>query len=572
MIRFEKVRFKNFGSFGNNFTEIQLNRHRSCLVSGQNGHGKSFALLDSITFALFGKPFRKVNIPQLPNTVNEKDCVVEVEFSVGELNYLVRRGLKPKVFEIYKNGKMIDQNAKTKDYQSMLEDQILRMNYKSFTQVVILGISSFVPFMQLSAADRRDVIEDILDIQVFSQMNSLLKTKTAKLKSDLTDLNRDLTINKERAAATVALVQSLQRKSAEERDGYITEIKDARQRQEDCDTEIAKIDERIAEELAKITDEKNNDTRLKEYASLEKRLNRDLNQTKKEIAFYEKNHVCPTCSQSIPQDKAESEKAKKNNQVTDFRNALDELQKMRAKSEERQTEINEVKTTIQELKDERIRVNTRRRTALDYENKIQGKLDALSGGEEGDIADAKKKLELTKEQRESLLTKKDDLLIRSNTHSNASELLKDSGIKAKVIRHYIPVINSLINKYLKEMEFFVSFELDENFNETIKSRHRDTFSYMSFSEGEKLRIDLAILLAWREVSRLKNSANTNLLILDEVFDASLDAGGSDDFLKLLQTLAEKNHIFVISHKSDQLADKFENQIGFQKVGNFSRII
>ena len=210
--------------------------------------------------------------------------------------------------------------------------------------------------------------------------------------------------------------------------------------------------------------------------------------------------------------------------------------------------------------------------ALDYENKIQGKLDALSGGEEGDIADAKKKLELTKEQRESLLTKKDDLLIRSNTHSNASELLKDSGIKAKVIRYYIPIINSLINKYLKEMEFFVSFELDENFNETIKSRHRDTFSYMSFSEGEKLRIDLAILLAWREVSRLKNSANTNLLILDEVFDASLDAGGSDDFLKLLQTLAEKNHIFVISHKSDQLADKFENQIGFQKVGNFSRII
>ena len=572
MIRFEKVRFKNFGSFGNNFTEIQLNRHRSCLVSGLNGHGKSFALLDSITFALFGKPFRKVNIPQLPNTVNEKDCVVEVEFSVGELNYLVRRGLKPKVFEIYKNGKMIDQNAKTKDYQVMLEDQILRMNYKSFTQVVILGISSFVPFMQLSAADRRDVIEDILDIQVFSQMNSLLKTKTAKLKSDLTDLNRDLTINKERAAATVALVQSLQRKSAEERDGYITEIKDARQRQEDCDTEIEKIDERIAEELTKITDEKNNDTRLKEYASLEKRLNRDLNQTKKEIAFYEKNHECPTCSQSIPQDKAESEKAKKNNQVTDFRNALDELEKMRAKSEERQTEINEVKTTIQELKDERIRVNTRRRTALDYENKIQGKLDALSGGEEGDIADAKKKLELTKEQRESLLTKKDDLLIRSNTHSNASELLKDSGIKAKVIRHYIPVINSLINKYLKEMEFFVSFELDENFNETIKSRHRDTFSYMSFSEGEKLRIDLAILLAWREVSRLKNSANTNLLILDEVFDASLDAGGSDDFLKLLQTLAEKNHIFVISHKSDQLVDKFENQIGFQKVGNFSRII
>ena len=572
MIRFEKVRFKNFGSFGNNFTEIQLNRHRSCLVSGLNGHGKSFALLDSITFALFGKPFRKVNIPQLPNTVNEKDCVVEVEFSVGELNYLVRRGLKPKVFEIYKNGKMIDQNAKTKDYQVMLEDQILRMNYKSFTQVVILGISSFVPFMQLSAADRRDVIEDILDIQVFSQMNSLLKTKTAKLKSDLTDLNRDLTINKERAAATVALVQSLQRKSAEERDGYITEIKDARQRQEDCDTEIEKIDERIAEELAKITDEKNNDTRLKEYASLEKRLNRDLSQTKKEIAFYEKNHECPTCSQSIPQDKAESEKAKKNNQVTDFRNALDELEKMRAKSEERQTEINEVKTTIQELKDERIRVNTRRRTALDYENKIQGKLDALSGGEEGDIADAKKKLELTKDQRESLLTKKDDLLIRSNTHSNASELLKDSGIKAKVIRHYIPVINSLINKYLKEMEFFVSFELDENFNETIKSRHRDTFSYMSFSEGEKLRIDLAILLAWREVSRLKNSANTNLLILDEVFDASLDAGGSDDFLKLLQSLAEKNHIFVISHKSDQLADKFENQIGFQKVGNFSRII
>jgi DNA repair exonuclease SbcCD ATPase subunit len=571
MIKFQKVRFCNFGSFGNNFTEVELDRHQTSLITGLNGHGKSFALLDSITFALFGKPFRKINIPQLVNSLNEKDCLVEVEFSVGDDSYLIRRGLKPKVFEVFKNDDLVNIAAKSKDYQRMLEEQILRMNYKSFTQVVILGSSSFVPFMQLSAADRRAVIEDILDIQVFSNMNVVLRDKTSLVKGEITDINKTLQINKERATGVITLIESLQKKNSQQIESLEEEIKLNREEQDQHTQEIERLDQEIEKALASISDEKDVEIKIKKYETAKSKLERELSNLKKNINFFHDHDSCPMCNSEITHEMKESETKKASGTLEQLKEAIVDLEKIEQKQVDRSNEIADVRKIVRQLSDDRIRENTSRKNAVKAGEKLERKLSEARAEDTTDLDDAKDKLERAKEDREKCIGRKDDLLVKKNTYSNAADMLKDSGIKAKVIKYYLPVINTLINKYLKDMEFFVSFELDENFNETIKSRHRDTFSYMSFSEGEKMRIDLAILLAWREISRLKNSANTNLLILDEVFDASLDAMGSDDFLKLLNKLSEKNHIFVISHKSDQLVDKFANQITFQKHGNFSRL-
>ena len=572
MIKFHKVRFKNFGSFGNNFTEVQLDRHQTSLISGFNGHGKSFALLDSITFALFGKPFRKVNIPQLVNSLNEKDCVVEIEFEAGGEEYLIRRGLKPKIFEVYKNKELVDIAAKSKDYQRMLEEQILRMNYKSFTQVVILGSSSFVPFMQLSAADRRTVIEDILDIQVFSNMNSVLREKVSKVKNDISDTNRGLQVNKEKATGVITLIESLQKKNTQQIEIVEEDIRLNKEEQEQHTEEIERLDAEIEKHLSSITDEKDVESRIKKYDKAKQKIEREMLLLKKNVSFFGDNDVCHVCRSEITQDKREEEINKASTMIGKLEEAVTELETLEEKVVTRSNEIADARTRVRGLSDDRIRANTSRKNAIKVGEKLQKKLESLRAADSTDLDDAKDKLSRAKVDREDLIEKKDTLLVKKNTYSNATEMLKDTGIKAKVIKYYLPVINALINKYLKDMEFFVSFDLDENFNETIKSRHRDKFSYMSFSEGEKMRIDLAILLAWREISRLKNSANTNLLILDEVFDASLDAMGSDDFLKLLNKLSEKNHIFVISHKADQLADKFQNQITFRKAGNFSRLV
>jgi len=572
MIKFHKVRFKNFGSFGNNFTEVQLDRHQTSLISGFNGHGRSFALLDSITFALFGKPFRKVNIPQLVNSLNEKDCVVEIEFEAGGEEYLIRRGLKPKIFEVYKNKELVDIAAKSKDYQRMLEEQILRMNYKSFTQVVILGSSSFVPFMQLSAADRRTVIEDILDIQVFSNMNSVLREKVSKVKNDISDTNRGLQVNKEKATGVITLIESLQKKNTQQIEIVEEDIRLNKEEQEQHTEEIERLDAEIEKHLSSITDEKDVESRIKKYDKAKQKIEREMLLLKKNVSFFGDNDVCHVCRSEITQDKREEEINKASTMIGKLEEAVTELETLEEKVVTRSNEIADARTRVRGLSDDRIRANTSRKNAIKVGEKLQKKLESLRAADSTDLDDAKDKLSRAKVDREDLIEKKDTLLVKKNTYSNATEMLKDTGIKAKVIKYYLPVINALINKYLKDMEFFVSFDLDENFNETIKSRHRDKFSYMSFSEGEKMRIDLAILLAWREISRLKNSANTNLLILDEVFDASLDAMGSDDFLKLLNKLSEKNHIFVISHKADQLADKFQNQITFRKAGNFSRLV
>jgi DNA repair exonuclease SbcCD ATPase subunit len=573
MIRFHKVRFRNFGSFGNNGTEIHLDKHRTTLVSGMNGHGKSFALLDSITFALFGKPFRKINIPQLINSINEKDCYVEVDFSIGDDEYQVHRGIKPKIFEIYKNQELIDQNAKAKDYQRMLEENILKMNYKSFTQVVILGSSSFVPFMQLTAADRRDVIEDVLDIQVFSNMNTVLKSRASLKKEEIKTLENNIVLNKDR----IAVIENHVEKLIEANESKVKSLEEELSTTNNLiETEEVKLNDLLNEQQKLIDQLSELDTlkeRLNKYENMEKLILNSLKKSKEKISFFEDNESCPTCTQTIHNEtkgdvlsqlnekKNEFEQASSDirDQIEEIRNGVNGLTVVSRKSSECHTKVVDTKSTIE---------SSRR-----YANKLIEEIKNTTQQEnDSSIDETKKNLEVLNEDKNKLMEKKNELKEEGVLLGCVGNLLKDTGIKSKIIRHYLPIMNKLINKFLSDMGFFAQFHLDENFNETIKSRFRDSFSYMSFSEGEKMRIDLALLLAWREIARIKNSANTNLLILDEVFDSSLDSVGTEEFMKLMSILSANTHVFVISHKSDQLVDKFDEQITFVKSGNFSRII
>ena len=573
MIRFHKVRFRNFGSFGNNGTEIHLDKNRTTLVSGMNGHGKSFALLDSITFGLFGKPFRKINIPQLINSINEKDCYVEVYFSIGDDKYCVHRGIKPKIFEIYKNEELIDQNAKAKDYQRMLEENILKMNYKSFTQVVILGSSSFVPFMQLTAADRRDVIEDVLDIQVFSNMNTVLKSRASLKKEEIKTLENDIVLNKDR----IAVIENHVEKLIEANESKVKSLEEELSTTNNLiETEEVKLNNLLNEQQKLIDQLSELDTlkeRLNKYENMEKLILNSLKKSKEKISFFEDNESCPTCTQTIHNEtkgdvlsqlnekKNEFEKASSDirDQIEEIRNDVNGLTVVSRKSSECHTKVVDTKSTIE---------SSRR-----YANKLIEEIKNITQQEnDSSIDETKKNLEVLTEDKNKLMEKKNELKEEGVLLGCVGNLLKDTGIKSKIIRHYLPIMNKLINKFLADMGFFAQFHLDENFNETIKSRFRDSFSYMSFSEGEKMRIDLALLLAWREIARIKNSANTNLLILDEVFDSSLDSVGTEEFMKLMSILSANTHVFVISHKSDQLVDKFDEQITFVKSGNFSRII
>jgi len=572
MIRFQKVKFRNFGSFGNNGTEIHLDRHRTTLVSGMNGHGKSFALLDSITFALFGKPFRKINIPQLVNSINEKDCYVEVFFSIGDDNYVVHRGVKPKKFEIYKNEELIDQNAKAKDYQKMLEENILKMNYKSFTQVVILGSSSFVPFMQLSAADRREVIEDVLDIQVFSDMNTVLKTRVSLKKEELKDLENKSELLKSKIELLEKHIASLKEEDENKVTSLLEELETTESTVDSYEKEVTSL---LIEQNDLIKKSGNVDkvrSDLSKYENMKKIIQQTHDKNVKKIQDIERMDKCPSCTQSVPEvvkadliTKFETKREELSRgledisiQIKEQNEALDELREYSAKSKDVHDQIVKKRSEVESSK----KYSTKLRKEVAEIQKKTCETDQT----ENSTSLKKYKKEMADVKDERTQFKEDALLLGA-----VGNLLKDTGIKSKIIRHYLPIMNKLINKYLTDMGFFAQFTLDENFNETIKSRHRDQFSYMSFSEGEKMRIDLALLLAWREIARLKNSANTNLLILDEVFDSSLDTVGTDEFLKLMHVLSANTNVFVISHKSDQLVDKFDNQITFVKKGNFSKL-
>lgn len=571
MIYFEKVRFKNFGSFGNSFTELELTKRPMTLVSGNNGHGKSFALLDSITFALFGKPFRKINIPQLINSINQKDCLVEVEFRVNDVAYKIVRGLKPKVFEIYKNGELINQHAKSKDYQRMLEEQILRMNYKSFTQVVILGSSSFVPFMQLPAADRRTIIEDILDINIFSTMNTLLKEKISSMREEIKDNERRAELVTEKIRMQEKHIDSLREQSQKSIEEFDSKIESSIADRKKIEAEVKKFSTEVSEMLSTIKDK---DLIKKNIQQLEKLMTQVT--SKRERYENQLNEIsnkssCSECGQALPENHIESLKQATQDKLEKMVSGLVEMNDNMRALMERNQEIQAVSEIVQEKQSTLNELNGRLNASNSHIQQLES-MKKQASSETTSIDEQIAILENHKSEMEKVKEERKTLIELQNNHAVAHTLLKDSGIKSKIIKHYLPIMNKLINHYLTSMDFFAQFHLDEEFNETIKSRHRDTFSYMSFSEGEKLRIDLSLLLAWREIARLKNSANCNLLILDEVFDSSLDGLGTEEFMKLLHSLGKKCNIFVISHKSDHLTDKFPGTLGFEKKGNFSRII
>ena len=567
MIVFEKLRYKNFLSTGDSFTEIDLTNTSSTLVVGQNGAGKS-TMLDALSFALFGKAHRNVNKPQLVNSVNNKDCVVEIEFIALGNSYKIVRGLKPNRFEIWQSGTMINQDSHAKEYQKILEQNILKLNHKSFHQIVVLGSSSFIPFMQLSAGARREVIEDLLDINVFSKMNALLKSKDSHLKDDLWNNDSKLEIVKTKIESLASYIDELEKISESAKREKESELKESQ-------AELARLenllDESIAEQFAELEAEL--DKVGKKKSELEKyqfQFDSKIKKFKKDVKFYEDNDQCPTCDQEITADTKDQKISESNKSREEIEAAGVELSKQ---LDSLTKVIDDVQARYLESNTHVTNQETYRTSIVSINKKIRSLHSDIARCEEGSssVHAAKSDLESEKDRRDSLSTKRLSLLEEKEYNSVIAELLKDTGIKTKIIKQYLPVINQLTNQHLQVLDFYVSFDLDETFNETIRSRHRDAFSYDSFSEGEKQRIDLALLFTWRQVAKMKNSVATNLLVLDETFDSSLDADGVENLLKILDTLDNDTNVFIISHKGELLDNKFDRKIEFVKHKNFSKI-
>jgi len=561
------VRWKNFLSTGNTFIEIPLDKDSTTLIIGENGAGKS-TILDALCFGLFGKPFRNINKPQLLNTVNGSSCLVEVEFDVGRKNVKVVRGIKPNVFEIYVNGKMYNQDANVRDYQKYLEQQILKLNYQSFTQVVILGSSTFVPFMQLKARHRREVVEEILDIQIFSLMNMLLKQKLKSIEEEMRNANYEFELTSEKISLQENYIEDLEankNKILEEKISQSSEMDNKLFIKKET---IRNLEERNGELAKEISDISKTQNRFEKLKGIQATLKEKHRAHTKLIDFFENNTDCPTCQQHI-------DETFKNNMIDNKKDAaskvsfgMQELVDELATTEKTLAYCNDVISRIQETTVEIAKENSSIVELEKYNAKIKTEIEHLQT-DNVEKEDHEKLKSLKKEL--ALIDKQKSKLREDKTYSEAARnMLTDTGIKTKIIKQYLPIMNKLINTYLTSMEFYVNFTLNENFEESIKSRYRDDFTYASFSEGEKMRIDLALLFTWRAVAKMKNSTNTNLLILDEIFDSSLDNTGTDEFLKILNTLGNEN-VFVISHKQDALADKFRNTIKFEKVKNFSHV-
>lgn len=569
MINFKKIRFKNFGSFGNNFSEIDFEKSATTLVSGSNGNGKSFAFLDAITFGLFGTPFRNINIPQLVNSVNKKNCTVEVEFEVNKAQYKIVRGLTPKVFEIYKNGIIIEQAAKTKDYQDMLENQILKMNKKTFMQVIILGKSSFVPFMELPPHDRRQVIETILDIDVFSSMNLILKGKLSQIRENIKSIKIDLRVTDEKIKLYETTHKNLQSNFEKNVEVLDTKIKETVQEIEDSKRKIKLLNKQILQEGKKLEQYKITDEDLAVLREKKADLTVNVNTLNEELEFFNSNESCPTCKQAIDKGHkchiTDNKKAKLTKLATNVEELINAISWHGTALKEKKATEEQIKELVREVKSIEREMANLEKVKIGYEQDR----NSIS---ESQINEVRIQLESAKNERKGKENSLSSLEKQQNDHEIVVDLLKDGGIKGKIVNHYLPIINKLVNKNLSNMGFFVKFNLDEQFNEKIESRHRDEFSYLSFSEGEKMRIDISLLLAWREVARMKNSLHCNLLILDEVFDSSLDSIGTDELMKLLNNLKKGCNVFVISHKTDQLHDKFKSTVTLDKKNNFSRLV
>jgi DNA repair exonuclease SbcCD ATPase subunit len=569
MITFEKCRYKNFLSTGNYFTEIAFTKSPNTLIIGQNGAGKS-TILDALCFGLFGKPFRKINKPQLLNSINQKDCIVEVEFSIGTKKYKIIRGIKPNIFEIHCNGVMVNQDAKVKDYQEHLESLILKLNYKSFTQIVILGSASFVPFMQLSSADRRAIIEDLLDIQIFSTMNGIVKSKLSELKDNGTKIKYNMELTGEKIKLQKQNIEEHKKHNDEEVRKKEEQVQQSLAQSKKLNSDIELIQKHIDVLNKKISNQSNIQLKSSKLLQLESKLEAKVKKIEKEITFYEENHDCPTCKQGIADTFRREQLDRGNKTKGEIGVGLKDIENQIEKTNQRLQEIQKVINHIQAHNNEIVKHNSTIGAINTYISNLQQEIKELSERKDSLENDNEKLKELKKHLGE-LIKEQETVSVEKHYYDFTATLLKDTGIKTKIIKQYLPVMNKLINKYLASMDFFANFNMNENFEEVIKSRHRDEFSYASFSEGEKMRIDLALLFTWRQIAKMKNSTNTNLLILDEVFDSSLDTVGTDEFLKLLHSLDKDTNVFVISHKGDQLFDKFRSVIRFEKKNNFSRI-
>ena len=568
MIEFKTIKWKNLLSTGNNFTEVNLNGHERTLIVGENGSGKS-TILDALCFSLFSKPFRKINKSQLVNTVNCGDCKVELEFRIGKIEWKVVRGIKPNVFEIYKNGTLLDQSSATNDQQKWLEQNVLKMNYKSFTQIVVLGSSTFVPFMQLSAPGRRDVIEDILDIRIFSTMNLILKERIKVNKEEVFDVENAMSLLKDKVTVQKTLIEDLRKQSQSNVSHWNENIESLKEQiakaEEEIELDMREVDS-LTFELSEVEDPTE---RIQNLRDFKVKFNSKIKDLTKEIKFFKGNASCPTCHQDIKFDLRDNMVSTDEEKVSKLNEALDKIAKEHKLLDKDLTERNEISTLIKEsqikIKQSLSDINWKTKKIKEIEKEIESiKTDDGSVDKEKD-----KLLKIIQQGREKEILRKEVINKREDLKM-VSEFLKDGGVKSSIIRKYLPVMNDLINKYLQKLEFYVNFNLDDMFNETIKSRFRDEFSYASFSEGEKMRIDLALLFTWREIAKLKNSVNTNILILDEIFDSSLDNNGTQDFMKILYNITDGNNVFVISHKGEQIVDKFDNVIEFTKYKNFSK--
>lgn len=568
MIVFKKIRWKNFLSTGNLFTEIELNKSATTLIVGENGAGKS-TLLDALSFALFNKPFRKINKPLLLNSITKKDLVVEIEFSIGPNNYKIIRGIKPNVFEVYQNGSLLNQSADSKDYQEILEKQILKINFKSFCQVVVLGSASFVPFMSLPTGQRREIIEDLLDLQIFTSMNTILKQRITTNAEDLIKQEANKTIVEEK----IKLVRSHLIEVQNNNDKIIAEKNDriaqTNLQVNDLNDEYWSLKNKRQSLEEKTVDEKELSSSMKKLTALKHKFEAHLSSQKDQIKFFTDHDNCPTCKQTIDEsfkcDMVETNQQK----VKELEENLELVAKNYIETNDKINELMNIQTEISTLKMEEHKLATKITSLVDYRTQLENEINSIQKNVTEDKSEQLNALVDELKEADTLLNELHDL---KQTYQAVSVLLKDGGIKAKIIKQYIPIINKLINKYLSSMDFFVQFELNEEFNETIKSRFRDEFSYASFSEGEKMRINLAILFTWRAVAKLRNSISTNILIMDEVMDSSLDSNGTEEFMKVLTQLAADTNTFIISHKTDQLYDKFTTVIKFEKHKNFSRIV
>lgn len=569
MIRLHKISWKNFLSTGNTFTTIELDTHRHTLIVGKNGDGKS-TLLDSLCFALFNRPFRKINKPNLVNSINGRECVTEITFSVDGVPYRVVRGIKPAIFEIYQDNTLINQDAEARDYQDYLETTILKMNYKSFTQIAVLGSASFTPFMQLTSADRRAIIEDLLDIQIFSSMNTLLKERVSKNKEALTTNKVLIESANEKVDLQRKHVATLTQNQERQVDALNHERVDHVAKIADQERQLQTLSESLLEVVESMGDAQDVQQKLVTLNKLDAQIRQTYTKQQKSLSFFQDHDRCPTCQQQIEQTFRHDQLTLLRQKMVDLEEGIAKLETRIASVETRLADIKELERTMRTIETE---MATRKQSIRQLRQWIETIDMKLTRVQTGAVSAESEQQQLESYERAvvSLTETRQTLLHERQYCEAAAVLLKDSGIKTKIVQQYLPVINTLVNKYLRALDFSVNFLLDESFSETIKSRYRDEFQYASFSEGEKQKIDMALMLTWRAVAKLKNSMNTNVLILDEVFDSSLDLAGTEELLKIL-TVLEDTNVFVITHRGDTLHDKFERVIKFRKTNNFSQVV